>query len=301
MHLLSAGQRVGEACVVERPLGQGAYSEVYRVRHRILGRLAMKVFKRVGTFDETRRLLGEAVLLSQLGHPNVVRVFDAGTVPTRSGERGWFTMEYVAGGNLDDFRQSYTAGPVPVDDAVEVLVQVCAGLAVAHQEDPPVVHRDLTPWNILVGTGPRGLRARIGDFGLARSVDPVSGLAPGDGTLAFMPPEALRFGAGTSTAGDVYSVGVIAYLLLTDVLPYPDVALTTFGAARRVAPVAPARFNRAVDHGLERIVLRALDPEPARRFRDAAELGAELAAWQRERSTGRATPDQAPPERRHTA
>jgi serine/threonine protein kinase len=278
--LLSTDQRVtGGSYVVERQLGQGAYSEVYRVRHAVLGRLAMKVLRKVGTLAETHRLLGEAVLLSRIGHPNVVRVFDAGTVTTPAGERGWFTMEYVAGGNLDDYRTSHTSGPVPVADAVEILTQVCAGLAMAHREDPPIVHRDLTPWNILVGQDQRGLRVRIGDFGLARRTDPGTGLTSGEGTLAFMAPEALRFGFGSSTAADVYSVGVLAYLLLTDVLPYRDISFTVYGAALREPPVAPSRFNRDVDGELERIVLRALEPEPRRRIPDAMSLLAELERW----------------------
>jgi serine/threonine-protein kinase len=280
MGLLSTDQQVtGGSYVVERLLGQGAYSEVYRVRHAVLGRLAMKVLRRVGTLAETHRLLGEAVLLSRIGHPNVVRVFDAGTVTTPAGERGWFTMEYVAGGNLDDYRTAHTSGPVPVADAVEVLTQICAGLAMAHREDPPIVHRDLTPWNILVGQDQRGLRVRIGDFGLARRTDPGTGLTSGEGTLAFMAPEALRFGLGSSTAADVYSVGVLAYLLLTDVLPHRDISFTVYGAARREPPVAPSRFNRDVDGELERIVLRALEPEPSRRIPDAMALLAELECW----------------------
>lgn len=282
MGLLSTDQRVtGGSYVVERLLGQGAYSEVYRVRHAILGRLAMKVLRKVGTLAETHRLLGEAVLLSRIGHPNVVRVFDAGTVATPAGERGWFTMEYVAGGNLDDYRTAHTAGPVPVADAVEILTQVCAGLTMAHREDPPIVHRDLTPWNILVGQDQRGLRVRIGDFGLARRTDPGTGLTSGEGTLAFMAPEALRFGHGASTAADVYSVGVLAYLLLTDVLPHRDISFTVYGAARREPPVAPSRFNRAVDGELERMVLRALEPDPRRRIPDAMALQAELERWRR--------------------
>jgi serine/threonine-protein kinase len=287
MALLEAGEHVtGGSYVVERLLGQGAYSEVYRVRHAVLGRLAMKVLRRVGTLAQTHGLLGEAVLLSRIGHPNVVRVFDAGTVTTAAGERGWFTMEYVAGGNLDDFRTAHTSGPVPVADTVEVLTQICAGLATAHAEDPPIVHRDLTPWNVLVGQGRHGIRVRIGDFGLARRADPGTGLTSGEGTLAFMAPESLRYGIGSSTAADVYSVGVLAYLLLTDVLPHRDLAHTVYGAERRQAPVAPSRFNRDVDAGLDRLVLSALDPDPGRRPPDAAALGAALAEWRADGAVG---------------
>src|SRR5690606_33740772 len=176
----------------------------------------------IGTLEETEQMLGEAILLSQIGHPNIVRVFDADTVETSAGQCGFFTMEYVAGGNLENFWVSHRERFVPVDDAVRILRQVCAGLAVAHAEEPPIIHRDITPQNILVGYDRDGLRARISDFGLAKRADPLTELASTKGTLAFKAPEALRNRQGDSRASDVWALGTIAYLLLTDTLPYDD-------------------------------------------------------------------------------
>ncbi|GAA4702991.1 Protein kinase domain-containing protein [Promicromonospora umidemergens] len=202
MRLLTEGRRIGDTYEVERYLGQGACSEVYRVRHQFLGRQAMKVLKRVGTLAQTRRMLGEAVLLSKIGHPNILVGFDQGR-----------------------------------------------------------------------------LRVRVGDFGLARRADAETGLTSSEGTLAFMAPEALRYGQGASPAGDVYAVGTVAYLLLTDLLPYEDVPLTVFGAQHRQPPISPRDLNRDVGHELARVVLRALAPDLPSRPADAAELGRELAPW----------------------
>src|ERR1700675_4901787 len=100
--LLSEGQTIRGTYEVERLLGEGAFAEVYRVRHRFLGRQAMKVFKTAGmSVEDTERALEEAILLSRLGHPNIIRVFDANVLDTPDGPRGFFTMEYVAGGSLD--------------------------------------------------------------------------------------------------------------------------------------------------------------------------------------------------------
>src|SRR5512141_1233487 len=99
MPLINEGQVVRDTYEVERFLGEGAFAEVYRVKHRFLGRQAMKVFKQVGmTAAEAEVALSEAIILSRLGHPNIVRVFDAGTLDTKGDTRGYVTMEYVAGG-----------------------------------------------------------------------------------------------------------------------------------------------------------------------------------------------------------
>ena len=280
MRLLEEGRRIGDNYEVERFLGEGAFAEVYRVRHRFFGRQALKVFKRTGTMAETEDMLGEAILLSQIGHPNIVRVFNADIVPTPRGQYGFFTMEYVAGGNLQNFWISHRNRFVPIDVAVRILRQISEGIGVAHLADPPIIHRDITPQNILVGYDAEGIRARVSDFGLAKRLDPLVMLASTKGTLAFKAPESL-IGRGDSPASDVWAIGTIAYLLLTDTLPYEDDGPTSFfGTQHRVPPLPPHRFNPDVDEELDRIVLEALDPDPASRIPNAGALAADLMSWQ---------------------
>src|SRR5205823_3358149 len=113
--LLEEGQTVRDTYEVERFLGGGAFAEVYRVKHRFLGRQAMKVFKRVGmNLEEIHEMLGEAILLSRIGHPNIVRVFDANVLEAAQGPCGDFTMENIPGG----------------------AVQVAQRLAEARRKDP---------------------------------------------------------------------------------------------------------------------------------------------------------------------
>jgi len=117
MRLLEEGQTVRDTYEVERFLGGGAFAEVYRVKHRFLGRQAMKVFKRVGmNLEEIHEMLGEAILLSRIGHPNIVRVFDANVLEAAQGTCGYFTMENIPGG----------------------AVQVAQRLAEARRKDPQV-------------------------------------------------------------------------------------------------------------------------------------------------------------------
>lgn len=163
-------------------------------------------------------MLDEARLLSTLGHPNIVRLFDANTVRTPEGLRGFFTMEYVAGGSLERLAAAHKS-MVPRDLVAEVMTQIASGLAVAHDQDPPIVHRDVTLANVLIGYDGTGMRVRVSDFGLAKRADPFTHLASAQGTYAFMAPEVMR-NQGYSCASDVWSVGVIAYLLLTNRFPF---------------------------------------------------------------------------------
>jgi serine/threonine-protein kinase len=289
MGLLNEGQRIRGTYEVERLIGEGAFAEVYRVKHRFLGRQAMKVFKIVGmTAEETERMLGEAIMLSRIGHPNIVRVYDANTIETSKGTCGFFTMEYVAGGSLEQFWRSHGAAFVPVETAVNILKQVCRGLALAHAQNPPIVHRDIKPQNILVGYDADGLRARISDFGLAKNANPLTLMVSGRGTLLFKPPEVMQDWQSDSCAGDVWALGQTLYLLLTDRMPFGDVQVSDARDPSRFQdPLIPAsRLNIQTGSFLDRILERALARDPGERYPTARELLDELEKWRPEPTPG---------------
>jgi len=284
MAILAEGQTIRGTYEVERFLGEGAFAEVYRVRHRFLGRQAMKVFKRSGmTLAEIEEILGEAVLLSRIGHPNIVRVFDANVLETPQGLCGFFTMEYVPGGSLDRFWHSYGASLIPIETTVDIMRQICRGMSLAHAEEPPIIHRDIKPQNILVGYEADGLRARVSDFGLAKTVNPLTLLATAAGTLAFKPPETFSRNKADSCAADVWALGVTLYLMLTDQLPFevdPDLGWSNTKAFEK-EPIEPSTFNIGVDNTLETIVLTCLQAKPKKRYQDAGKLLHALESWQR--------------------
>jgi serine/threonine protein kinase len=282
MHLLPEGTIIRDTYEVERFMGQGAFAEVYRVKHRFLGRQAMKVFKRSGmTLPQIEEMLGEAIMLSRIGHPNIVRVFDANVVEGANGLLGYFTMENVAGGSLDKYWHSHGIHLVPIATTIDILKQVCRGLSVAHREKPSIIHRDIKPQNILVGYEADGLRARVSDFGLAKSVNPLTLLATAAGTIAFKPPEAFAEQRGDSTAADVWALGTTLYLLLTDQLPYKVSDEMGWGPTRAfIEAVTPASsFNPDVNPSLDRIIARCLEKDPAKRFQTAGDLLAALENW----------------------
>lgn len=284
MAILTDGTSIRGTYEVERFLGEGAFAEVYRVKHKFLGRQAMKVFKRVGmTQPEIEEILGEAVLLSRIGHPNIVRVFDANVFETPAGLCGYFTMENVPGGSLDSFWRSFGRKLIPIETSVDILKQVCRGMSLAHAENPPIIHRDIKPQNILVGYEADGLRARVSDFGLAKSVNPLTLLATAAGTLSFKPPEAFAKIKSDSCAADVWALGVTLYLMLTDRLPFQvDPALGWSNAkAFEKELQAPSNFNVDVDQTLESIVLKCLKFDPAARYQNANELLTSLESWEK--------------------
>lgn len=280
MALLEEGRVIRSTCEVERFLGEGAFAEVYRVRHRFLGRQALKVFKTPGmSVQETEAMLGEAILLSRIGHPNIIRVFDAQVLELPSGTYGYFTMEYIPGGSLDRYWRSYQNRFMPVGEVVEIMKQICGGLAVAHAETPPIVHRDIKPQNVLIGYDGAGMRVRVSDFGLARQVNPLTLLASSRGTLSFKPPEA--FENMDSCAADVWALGTTLYLLLTDTLPYPALDERDLREAGRfLRPLRPASlYNFQVDPVLDEIVGRCLAGAPRDRYSDAGSLLEDLRRW----------------------
>ena len=282
MPLLTEGQTIGGTFEVEKLLGEGAFAEVYRVKHRFLGRQAMKVFKQPGMTEEViQQMLSEAILLSHLGHPNIIRVFDANTFAHLGVERGFFTMEYVPGGTLEDLWHSHGSTLMPAATSVELLRQVCQGLHCAHSQQPPVVHRDIKPQNIMVGYENDGLRARLSDFGLAKQANRLTLLATAAGTLAFKPPEALGDHSADSLASDIWALGVTLYRLLTDRFPYePAGDWGWHPKSFEKPPRPPSAFNPDCDARLDAIVAKCIEIPLHRRYQSAEELRQALTEWQ---------------------
>jgi serine/threonine-protein kinase len=282
MSLLQEGQVIRGTWEIERKLGEGAFAEVFRVRHHFLGRQAMKVFKMVGmTLDKTTQLLSEAAILSSLSHRNIIRVFDANTTETSMGICGFFTMELVQGGSLDDFWRRHGDRFVPVEDSVEILRQVCRGLALAHGQNPPIIHRDIKPQNILVGYDGDGLHVRVSDFGLAKHVNPLTRLATAAGTPGFKGPEIFARVKQDSCQGDVFAVGTTLYLLLTDRFPYTRSREDALDNPERFRTpwLAPSQVNLKVDPELDRITAKCLALDPKDRYPSSRELLADLEKW----------------------
>lgn len=277
--------RIGSYDVLER-IGTGGMGAVYRARGGSPEReVAIKVLRSLAASDDTqRRFENEARLLARLDHPAIARVFEAGRDDVSGhGEESWFAMELVDGEPLNRFVRS---SALDRDAIVRLTAEVAD--AVHHANARGIVHRDLKPANVLVT---QDGRPKVLDFGLARTIESASGEAPslesmhtrsGDvlGTLGTMSPEQLSGdGSKVDERTDVYALGVMAYEALSGAVPLDVATLPPHEAARVVRendPVPLGQRDRALAGDLETVVMKALEKEPERRYRTAADLAADL-------------------------
>jgi Protein kinase domain len=255
-------------------LGGGGMGEVYLAEQVSLGRkVALKVLKREvgqqpGMSERFRR---EARLLSSVEHPAVVRVIDFG----QSEEGTCLVMELAEGETL---LQALEAGPLDPERGRRVLVQLAEGLAAIHEKG--IIHRDLKPENVVLTSGPRGEQARLLDFGIARLVEPdpdsrgLSQVGVVLGTPEYLSPEQ-AMGAPLDARSDIYSLGVLAYRMLSGQLPFQgpnarDYLVQHVSAAPR--PLLHLVPNVASQPGLAAMVMRSLAKDPKARPQSAQDL-----------------------------
>jgi tetratricopeptide (TPR) repeat protein len=276
---LAEGQRVGPYRIV-REIGRGGMGAVYlaaRADEELDQRVALKLVGLGSAAEIVRRFRAERQILAHLVHPNIARFLDAGTAEDG---RPYFVMEYVEGRPIDEY-----AGKLPLRERLALFREVCATVHFAHQN--LVVHRDLKPGNILVtGDG----APKLLDFGIAKLLDP-GGTDPGLSELGLRPmtlkyasPEQVR-GEPITTASDVYSLGVLLHVLLTGRSPYAAAADDRPALERAILQGETVRPSEVVEKreearrlagDLDTIVLRAMDPEPGRRYASAEQLAADV-------------------------
>ena len=258
-HVLEFGLLVNQRYRVERLLGRGGMGEVYLAIDTLLSEdlgasyVALKVLRADLSEDESyrKRFLREVAVTRSITHPNVVRTFDVGHTDGLL----YFTMEYVEGETLD---KRLADEPLDYASAASVLAQAAHGLSAIHSAG--VVHRDLKPSNLIMT--PTG-EIKITDFGVARSAN--SSLTTTHeviGSLYYLPPEAWK-GEDITAQSDVYSLGVVAYELLTGVVPFDGAAAPEIMCKHLEAtPVAPILLVEAMPGWMSELVISMLEKSP---------------------------------------
>ncbi|MEM7353276.1 MAG: serine/threonine-protein kinase [Acidobacteriota bacterium] len=324
---LAAGDdRIGQTLGpyrLEELLGEGGMGVVYRASQErpIRRQVALKLIQLgMATREVVARFESERQALAVLDHPNIAKVFDAG-----ASEQGspYFVMELVDGVAINRYCDQHTLG---TRQRLELFMQVCRAVHHAHQKG--IIHRDLKPSNVLVARHDGEPVPKVIDFGVARAIDdgqPRPALTQHGrfiGTPEYMSPEQAEMAVDVDIRTDVYSLGVMLYELLVGRLPIdaeslrrgtperlkqllrgsdtqpPSTRVNTLGAeAQAIASrrrTDPAALRQTLRGDLDWIVMRALEPEPHRRYGTASELAEDLARHLRDEPV-----EAGPPEMRY--
>ncbi len=275
---LALGEAFGARYRILKVLGEGGMGVVYQAWDEELGvAVALKVVRPEVTADPEgareveRRFKRELLLARQVTHKHVVRIHDLGEI---DGVK-YITMPFVEGEDLAHLLKR--EGQLPIGRTLAIARQVASGLAAAHEVG--VVHRDLKPENVMIGADGQAL---IMDFGIARSVSgtgTATALGAVMGTLEYMAPEQAQ-GVAVDHRADIYAFGLMLYDMVAGRrrLAGRDNPMTEMMGRMQQAPPPLRSVEAAVPEGLDAVVSRCLQPDPAARYQATAELVAALGA-----------------------
>ncbi len=254
-----------------QPIGHGGMGEIFRATDTTLGRaVAVKVLDERHAQDASvrERFTREALAVARLsGNPNIVTIYDVGV----HRERPFIVMEYLAGGSLE--QKIRAEGIQSPREALEWLEQAANALDAAHREG--IVHRDVKPANLLLD---RDGRVHVADFGIASAAGLGSLTQTGTvlGTASYLSPEQ-ALGERTTAASDLYSLGIVAFELLTGRRPFEGDSVAAEAAAHVTGTLPSVRdVNPTLPSELDPVFAHALAKDPARRYGSAAEFVAAL-------------------------
>jgi eukaryotic-like serine/threonine-protein kinase len=276
-------------------IGGGGMGEVYLAEHQLLKRpCALKLIRPDAAIEPKAlaRFEREVQLTATLSHPNTIEIFDYGR--TEDGSY-FYVMEYLPGLNLSELVKQH--GPLPPARAVHILRQVCLALGEAHAAG--LIHRDIKPSNIFAARrGGMDDVAKLLDFGLVRPAAAITAPHLSEegqilGTPLFMSPEQATGRQNLDERSDIYSLGAVAYYLLTGRPPF-DLGdrISVMIAHARDPVVPPSQVRAGIPEDLEHVVLRCLAKNAADRFPDAASLERALGEcgcardWDQEHAAG---------------
>lgn len=272
-----------------RQLGHGAMGDVYLAQHHLLRRpCALKLIRseQATSQDWLMRFEREVQAMAQLTHPNTVEVYDFGRTDDNS---FFYAMEYLPGMTLDTLVRKY--GPLPPGRVVYLMLQICGALAEAHRKG--LIHRDVKPGNIFVSErGGEQDFIKLLDFGLVHGQTEdliASPVGPSGhrntrltqtgqlmGTPMFMSPEQIR-GEKLDERSDIYSLGSVAYFLLTGRAPFDCETLAEIFEAHLSAPIPRLRdFNPELPADVEAVITRCLGKTRETRFQTVVEVAEAL-------------------------
>lgn len=250
---------------VDRLIGEGGFGQVWRaIRERDGALVAIKILhlELIRSNDALTRFERELEAIGRLDHRHVVRAFDHGTI---ADGRPYVVLEYIEGPSLRDV--IHERGSLPPQETLAILEPLCEALAVAHQVD--LVHRDVKASNVILGHDAHGPRPVLLDFGLVKLMDAEGpGLTSSRsmlGTPASMAPEQMK-GLPVTAATDVYAIGLLAYHMLTGAPAYGGTPGVVQSYLMVHGPRPRPSTKVDIDPAIDEPIVRALSPDPSKRF-----------------------------------
>lgn len=275
-------QRLGQYNLEEK-IGSGSMGVVYRARHALMRRdTAVKLLlPELADADSINRFVQEVRLTCQLTHPNTIQIYDYGHTPAGI---FYYAMEFLIGLNLHQLVEEF--GPQPEGRAINILIQICNSLAEAHAAG--LIHRDIKPSNVfLTDRGGVPDYVKVLDFGLVREFRTEKNYQQVNdemaGTPWFMPPEAIENPAASDPRSDIYSLGGLAFYLVTGKYVFDhDSVDGVMEQQLKSLPTTPSKSTKnAISQEFDSVILSCLEKNPAHRPQSAMELAALLAACPR--------------------
>lgn len=268
--MIMKGQKINDRYQIIKSIGEGGMANVYLAYDTILDRsVAVKVLRGDLATDEkfVRRFQREALSASSLSHPNIVEVYDVG----EDNGNYFIVMEYIEGRHLKELIKK--RGKLTLSEAIDIMSQVCDGIATAH--DSYIIHRDIKPQNIMILDS--GL-VKITDFGIAMALNSTQLTQTNSvmGSVHYLPPEQAS-GSGSTLQSDIYSMGILFYELLTGELPFRGENAVEIALKQLKEPLPNIKEKiPEVPNSIVNILKRATAKNPKNRYADAREMLADI-------------------------
>ena len=279
MKILTKGEAINDTYEIQFFIGEGAFGEVYRVKHKYLGVQVMKVFKEEYVSKTNLDIVTrEAKILSKLTHSNIVRVFETNSFVKKDHKYFFITMGFVSGETLTQLLSRKIQLPIPV--ALSIQYDLLKGLKFVQEQSQPIIHRDISTDNILLSYEKEKPIAMLSDFGLAQSIDQVSKLPNAAGRYSYFAPECF-FGIYLQTS-DVFSSGIVLYKMITGMHPWEydfndtdddiEKITTMIITARKKEIQKPSLNNDTCTLDIDLVILKAISKDIEERYKTADEF-----------------------------
>jgi transitional endoplasmic reticulum ATPase len=278
--ILSKGEIINNTYEVQFYIGEGAFGEVYRVKHKYLGLQVLKILKNE-SFEKNQlsSLINEANLLSKLSHPNIVRVFEANEFTKNEQVFYFISMAFVSGETIA--QRLFRKKQFEIKDAISIQLDLLNGLKYLHSQQNVIIHRDINLDNVLLSYADRNIIGLLSDFGLAQSLNKNNFFSDSAGRYLYFAPEC--FWGSYFPSSDVFSSGIVLYQMITGKHPWEynfdftansnfEEISTAIIKSRKKKVLKPSKLKTNCPSFLDDIILKSIDLDLENRFNNAIEF-----------------------------